>query len=750
MKGIFDLGGKQAPVNSHGARSKGDLARDNREWEKAEEFYAIHLATRPNDAAIWVQLGHALKEQAKLPAAVDAYRRALELEPDDADAHLQLGHALKLQGKRSEAGKSYARSYELMPSRAAFEELSAILGAQRANERFQLAGSSSSVDRTYFEIDDLLGWLRDHKTLSGIQRVAVGIIRNILAEVLVHDEGKYAFVRNRDDRGFLWQLWPRDLNDIIEYATSAEVERGRLTLLLDRAEQGAVEAKPSSRDCYFILGAFWAFNGDATRYARLKRAGVSIGVYVYDLIPLTHPEFCDAHLVSDFRLSLGDGMAMFDFVLTISEFTAREVRRTQKELDLRHVPVEVVPLAHLLNEEPPEKEDSTWTPNIVELRDRDFVLSVSTIEARKNHAYLVAAWRLFLEQGLDPPDLVFVGRYGWRVNDLMEQLQATDFLDGRIHVLHDLSDGELQTLYRHCQFTVFPSFVEGWGLPVGESLAYGRPCVASNRSSIPEVGGDLVDYFDPYDLRGGMEVLRRMAFDAEYRAKREADVRSGFVGRTWTEVSSNLLAQIQRLRHVPRGTTAGPLLRPGELFFPGELRLGQVIPLNYPTRPLRTILAESWFTPEPIGAWMRGSRGRLWFRTEYGAGTEVAVYLSLIGAPWAVNQTLHIAINGADSNEEAYVSAASKQSVYEPYPRAVFSDRGSTVSRILSKKFLRRVTGRTSAGGVVEVQIEVQGKALPLPPGENRKLSVGVAGVAYADPADTDLRLNIEEALREN
>jgi hypothetical protein len=68
----------------------------------------------------------------------------------------------------------------------------------------------------------------------------------------------------------------------------------------------------------------------------------------------------------------------------------------------------------------------------------------------------------------------------------------------------------------------------------------------------------------------------------------------------------------------------------------------------------------------------------------------------------------------------------------------------------LSKKFLRRVTGRTSAGGVVEVQIEVQGKALPLPPGENRKLSVGVAGVAYADPADTDLRLNIEEALREN
>jgi glycosyltransferase involved in cell wall biosynthesis len=716
MRGIFGTrnGGPQPDrardaVNPAVARTKGDQARDRRDWATAEESYGAYLNAKPDDAAIWVQLGHALKERGKVPAAENAYHRALELKPDDGDAHLQLGHALKLRGKRHEAGKSYARSLELIPSRAAHGELSAIRGAQRANQLFQVAGSRASADLIYFEIDDLLGWLREHKTLSGIQRVAVGIIRTILAEVLVRDEWRYAFIRSRDDSGSFWQLWPSDVNDIIEYATSSEVERRQLTRLLDHAEQGAAEVKPSPGQCYFILGAFWAFNGDTTRYARLKRAGVSVGVYIYDLIPVTHPEFCDAHLVSDFRLCLGDGMAVFDFTLAISEFTAQEVRRVQEKLNLRRIPVEVVPLAHLLNEELPEKEGSVWTANIVELRDRRFVLSVSTIEARKNHAYLVAAWRLFLEEGLDPPDLVFVGRYGWRVNDLMEQLRATDFLDGRIHVLHDLSDAELETLYRHCQFTVFPSFVEGWGLPVGESLAHGRPCVASNTSSIPEVGGDLVDYVDPYDLRGGLEVFRRMAFDAKYRAKREADVRSGFVGRTWREVTSDLLARIERLRHEAKETDIDPLLRPGELFFPGELRLGGVIPLNYPTRPLRTILAASWFAPEEVGAWMRGNRGLLRFRTECEPGTEVVVYLRLAGAPWAVNQTVHITIGDAGSDQELRGSAQSERKAYEQYPRTVLNEQGRT-QRLVPRRFLSRVSGRTSADGCIEVGLRCKDK----------------------------------------
>jgi len=719
-------------------RTKGDLARDRREWATAEAHYATHLEAVPDDSAIWVQQGHARKEQGKLGAAEEAYRHALEFAPTDADAHLQLGHVLKLQSKRAEASAAYARSLELKPSRTTFEELSSVEGPQRANKLLR-ASKLVAADVVYFEIDDLLGWLRAHKTLSGIQRVQVGIIRNVLARVLQHDDGRYVFVRTRNDLGFYWQIWASDLSEIVEYALGAIVEQAELIRLLDRAEHTAVEVSPSSGQCYFILGAFWGFNGDATRYIRLKRAGVAIGVYIYDLIPVTHPEFCDAHLVSDFALCLGDGLAAFDFVLTISEYTARTVRQLQERLALRRVPVLAVPLAHLLKDvEPANEELFEWTSSIAGLRNRRYVLSVSTIEVRKNHAYLVSAWKLMLDEGLDPPDLVFVGRFGWRVNDFLEQMQATGFLDGRIHVLAGLSDAELRTLYHHCQFTAFPSLVEGWGLPVGESLAHGRPCVASQTSSIPEVGGDLVDYIDPYNVREGVEAFRRMSFDHVYRAGREAEVQARFKARDWAQVTSELLAGIERLRGEETGTIVLPLLRPGELFIPSELRLGHTVPAGYLKRPLRPILAEAWLTPEGFGVWMRGDAGVLCFRSDLPSGTEITVLVRLAGTEWAASQTVYLSVG--EWPDEPLKDP-------EDFPRTAKATQNSR--KIVNHAFLMRGDGQIGEDGGAVVRLRVTGRPLPNVKRDARGFSVGLIALSYAKRNDTDLCSCIIEALRE-
>ena len=726
-----DVGGP----NSVSHRTEGNSARDRRDWAAAEVHYAAHLDVAPDDAAIWVQLGHACKEQGKLSVAEEAYRRALDLTPDDADAHLQLGHALKLQSKRAGAAAAYARSMELAPSRVTFEELSLIEGPQRATKRLRV-GKSSVTDTVYFEIDDLLGWLRAHRTLSGIQRVQVGIIRHVLAEVLPHDD-RYIFVRTRNDRSSYWQIWGRDLNEVVDYALGAVVEQAELIRLLDRAENAAVEISPSSGQCYFILGAFWGFNGDATRYVRLKRAGVAVGVYVYDLIPITHPEFCDAHLVSDFALCLGDGLVAFDFVLTISEYTAQTVRRLQEKLEHRRVPVLAVPLAHSLkDEEPDEEHSSEWSSNIMGLHHRRYVLSVSTIEARKNHIYLFSAWKLMLEEGLDPPDLVFVGRFGWRVNDLMEQMQATHFLNGRIHVLHDLSDAELRTLYRHCQFTVFPSLVEGWGLPVGESLVHGRPCIASKTTSIPEVGGDLVDYIDPYSVREGVESFRRMSFDDAYRARRTSEVQAGFKPRSWAQVATDLLAGIHRLRGEASAEVIVPLFRPGELFIPSELRLGHTIPDGYLKRPLRPILAESWLPPEGFGVWMRGRTGLLCFRSDMSLGTEITVVLRLAGAEWASSQTVHVTVGREPDGLPEEL---------EVYPRRVMTARNSR--KIVNGGFTMCVDGRIGEDAVVDVSLRVRGHPLPNMARDPRGFFIGLIGLSYTPRNDMELRSTVIEEL---
>eukprot|EP01031_Cornospumella_fuschlensis_P015848 gene15848-19356_t len=143
----------------------------------------------------------------------------------------------------------------------------------------------------------------------------------------------------------------------------------------------------------------------------------------------------------------------------------------------------------------------TASTAIEDLRGQDYVLCVGTIESRKNHLALFQAWQILLKEGLEPPPLILVGRPGWRVDDLMAQLESTRFLDGRIRLVHGVSDPELEGLYRGCLFTIFPSFTEGWGLPVGESLALGKLCLAAMEGATPEAAGGFAEPIDAYSPR---------------------------------------------------------------------------------------------------------------------------------------------------------------------------------------------------------------------------------------------------------
>jgi glycosyltransferase involved in cell wall biosynthesis len=111
------------------------------------------------------------------------------------------------------------------------------------------------------------------------------------------------------------------------------------------------------------------------------------------------------------------------------------------------------------------------------------VLFVSTSEIRKDHRLLVRVWRrLIARHGTEAvPALIFAGQIGWMVDDLLADLAASGHLGGKTEHKPGLSDEELDGAYRSCLFTVFPSLCEGWGLPIAESLAHGKFCVASNR-----------------------------------------------------------------------------------------------------------------------------------------------------------------------------------------------------------------------------------------------------------------------------
>ena len=122
------------------------------------------------------------------------------------------------------------------------------------------------------------------------------------------------------------------------------------------------------------------------------------------------------------------------------------------------------------NEEPLDEDEVSRA-----LRAHPFVLCVSGLDIRKNHHLLYKVWRRLSEKYTDnAPHLVCVGEKGEGTEALLKDMRNDSRTRDRIHVIHNAEDPLLDWLYRNCLFTVYPSFYEGWGMPVAESLVYGK------------------------------------------------------------------------------------------------------------------------------------------------------------------------------------------------------------------------------------------------------------------------------------
>jgi glycosyltransferase involved in cell wall biosynthesis len=166
---------------------------------------------------------------------------------------------------------------------------------------------------------------------------------------------------------------------------------------------------------------------------------------------------------------------------------------------------------------------------------------VGTIEARKNGIALLKVWQqLVAELGEQTPLLVFAGRYG-KIGgaDFRDYVASDPQLERDVRVIEMPSDQALAWLYHSCLFSVYPSHVEGWGLPVGESAWFGRYCIASKSSSIPEVCGDLAGYVDPDDLSSIAAGVRVALLDQGFLKQREARIAASPL-RTWQNVADDI------------------------------------------------------------------------------------------------------------------------------------------------------------------------------------------------------------------
>jgi glycosyltransferase involved in cell wall biosynthesis len=338
------------------------------------------------------------------------------------------------------------------------------------------------------------------------------------------------------------------------------------TALCDLAGMGArrqrFEAFVRPGDIIVSLGAGWGVPNYVKHIAEAKqRYGIKFSTLVHDLIPIEYESLVEGRHVVQFRNWLEDVLQVADVVLTTSKHSRRALAKFAEHTGAPLPRVEVVEPGSGLNNQLTSgdhgKVAKTSFPDA-------YVLFVSTIEIRKNHRLLVRIWRRLLERHGPQavPSLIFAGQVGWLVDDLLADLVASDYLGGKVVLMPGLSDAELRQAYRSSLFTVFPSLCEGWGLPIAESLMHGKFCVASNRTSIPEVGGDLVDYFDPANEDDVLAKIERLLLDPGYLQAREAQLKAEYRPRSWADCVHALIGYLEpALSPADGAASAQPLQR---------------------------------------------------------------------------------------------------------------------------------------------------------------------------------------------
>jgi glycosyltransferase involved in cell wall biosynthesis len=199
-------------------------------------------------------------------------------------------------------------------------------------------------------------------------------------------------------------------------------------------------------DVLLVLGSPW-FRADYGEFVGTlkQRHGIRFALLVYDLIPHRHPEWCDPHLVRMFRAWFASVLPLADAIFAISRASADDVEAYSAEagFPLSH-PVQPIPIGAGFGEAGPACATEPPSPRLP--LPGTYALIVSTIEPRKNHMLLFRVWRrLVAEMPRDRvPTLVWAGRVGWMVGDLMQQLANGGWLDGKIRLVEDPTDATIE------------------------------------------------------------------------------------------------------------------------------------------------------------------------------------------------------------------------------------------------------------------------------------------------------------------
>lgn len=180
------------------------------------------------------------------------------------------------------------------------------------------------------------------------------------------------------------------------------------------------------------------------------------------------------------------------------------------------------------------------------LRKKEYILTVGTIEPRKNHEMLYRAYEIKFSEGkLDKmPTLFIAGKAGWKTSNFLDIINRDARFNGKI-IIDSPTDQELDILYQNCAFTVLPTFYEGWSLTLPESLSYGKMCITSDAPPLKEVGRDMLPYINPLDTQKWSDEILNFFQNPNKIMDFENKIRSQWHAKTWLDSARDLKSKIE-------------------------------------------------------------------------------------------------------------------------------------------------------------------------------------------------------------
>lgn len=278
-------------------------------------------------------------------------------------------------------------------------------------------------------------------------------------------------------------------------------------------------------------------------YPILKQKGIKIVTQIYDIIPVTHPQYCHETTTLNFLAYIGANLRYADLLITSAQATSDALNSLCDKIGIDRVPTKVVPLGCDFlsggNSESRETVDSQVKKIVSD--GRKYLLMVGTIEPRKNHSLVIDA----LESGLADKgvSVIFAGKIGWNVEQLKDRMENHPLYGKQLFFFERPNDATINYLYKNAFAVAFPTFNEGFGLPIIEAFQLGTPVVASDIAVLHEVAGDFADYFNPNDKQDLVKCVSNLLDSPQDYSSKKEHLKE-FNPLTWDQSANQMIQAV--------------------------------------------------------------------------------------------------------------------------------------------------------------------------------------------------------------